>query len=234
MDTRNRLEKEGFTIVEQLYGEAEMDHILARISSFNLAKKFGIRHFLKTYPALTPLIFNEKLVTLVQDLAPGAQLIKSIYFDKPPQANWFVGWHQDLTINLRKKQEHSGFEHWRILPDRIVVQPPLNLLENIFTIRIHLDDCTSKNGALRVVKYSHLEGSIDFTTDWKKADSEEQSCEVMRGGALLMKPLVAHASRRTENQLNRRVLHLEFSDILLPAGMEWQEGLDLSPFTNSN
>ena len=42
-----------------------------------------------------------------------------------------------------------------------------------------------------------------------------------------MKPLLLHSSRRTENQKNRRVIHIEFTDKQLPAGLKWKEMIEI-------
>jgi len=139
-----------------------------------------------------------------------------------------VNWHQDLTINLKAKKEIKGYKNWRLKNNRITVQPNIEQLENIFTIRIHLDDCKKENGALRVIEASHKKGIIPIS-DWiKNKNGIEKICEVNKGGILLMKPLILHSSRRTENNLNRRVIHIEFTDQKLPNGLEWKEGIDIS------
>jgi len=61
----------------------------------------------------------------------------------------------------------------------------------------------------------------------KNKDGTEKICEVKKGGVLIMKPLILHASKRTENQKNRRVIHVEFTDQELPNGLNWNEKIDL-------
>ena len=84
--------------------------------------------------------------------------MKSIYFDKPAGSNWFVSYHQDLTISVNAKIDLGGFGPWTVKQDQYAVQPPLQILENNFTIRIHLDDTDENNGALKVIPGSHLKG----------------------------------------------------------------------------
>lgn len=132
-----------------------------------------------------------------------------------------------MTINLKEKREALGFKNWRTTSERTVVQPTRAILENIFTIRIHLDDCKKENGALRVIEDSHKNGVITIK-DWiVQKEGIERICEVGKGGILIMKPLILHASKRTENQKNRRVIHIEFSDVKLPSELEWKEKIEL-------
>ena len=102
-----------------------------------------------------------------------------------------------------------------------------NILQNTITIRIHLDDTTSENGALRVIPTSHLKEIYrPETTDWKK--ETESSCEVNKGGVMLMKPLILHASSRTTNGKQRRVIHLEFCNQDLKSPLNWLEKLNIA------
>lgn len=224
------LTNDGFEIIEGIYAEKEIAAILQVLEEKQVVKQFGVRAFLKSNPELNSLVFNENLLKIISNISKKAQLIKSIYFDKPPNANWIVNWHQDLTINVNQKIVTERFKNWRVLKERTVVQPSLTMLENIFTIRIHLDDCTKENGALRVIKNSHQQGVIEVKNGIDHLKNQEVICEVRKGGILLMKPLILHFSKRTENNFNRRVIHLEFCDMELPEGLCWAENLNLNSF----
>lgn len=219
------ISKDGYKIVDNIYSKSEIGEILKYLENSNVDRLFGVREFLKSHSSLRSLIFTENLMKEIGKLSRTSKVVKSLYFDKPPQANWIVNWHQDLTINVRKKIPLLGYENWRELKERTVVQPPIKILENIFTIRIHLDDCTEKNGALRVIKSSHREGVIDVRNGIREKIKEEIVCEVGRGGILIMKPLILHSSKRTENNRNRRIIHIEFCDLELPMGLNWNESL---------
>jgi len=203
-----------------------VNKILSVLNEKTIENKFGVRELLLDNPEVIDLVFTKRLLEVVLSIAPNCKRsIKSIYFDKPPNANWIVNWHQDLTINLKSKIATPNFKNWRVNSERTIVQPSLEVLKSIFTIRIHLDDCNSENGALRVIEGSHKRNVIEIK-DWMEEDRREETiCEVEKGGILLMNPLILHASRRTENQKNRRVIHIEFSDQELPNGLQWKEAI---------
>ena len=227
----NALKDLGYEIVEDIYTAAEVEEILALIDAAELENSFGVREFLKNNPEMIDKVFNENLRKVLHRLSPDCnKSIKSIYFDKPPSANWVVNWHQDLTINLRSKKSTDGIKNWRVTNDRTVVQPDRKLLEKIFTIRIHLDDCNKDNGALRVIEKSHKNGVVEIKEWVRSKEGKERVCEVKKGGILVMRPLLLHSSRRTENQKNRRIIHIEFTDAELPNGLEWKEKIEFSPF----
>jgi Phytanoyl-CoA dioxygenase (PhyH) len=234
MTHQNQLSENGFSIVENIYSEKEIEAILNVIDTeskdnwrFRKNKDlFAIRCFLKEIPTLNALIFNENLRQMLHNLNPKYRAVKSIYFDKPPRNNWNVNWHQDLTISVSNKdkiaQNTEGYKNWLPKDDYYSVQPPTDILEDIVTIRIHLDDCNVQNGALRVLPKSHSHVQ-DFALLDNDFDKEEVICEVKKGGILMMKPLIFHSSKRTENAASRRVIHIEFSSKELPNSLIWHE-----------
>jgi ectoine hydroxylase-related dioxygenase (phytanoyl-CoA dioxygenase family) len=226
-----KIANDGFTVVNDIYTDAEVNNILKAIESADKTGPlfrqtddlFAIRQFLKAIPSVSSLIFTDKLnLCLKQLFGDGYFAVKSIYFDKPALSNWFVARHQDLTISVDKKTEIDGYGPWTVKHNQFAVQPPLTILEDNFTIRIHLDDTDEGNGALKVIPGSHLDGVVrPETIDHEKVASV--SCDVTAGGMMIMKPLLMHASGRTSNNKKRRVLHIEFSRAELPVGINWAE-----------
>ena len=232
---KNELSENGFVIIPEVYTSAEINSILGIISksehnspTFRKTKDlFAIRQFLKEVPEAVPVIVNENLKNIIREFFGSSYfIVKSIYFDKPGASNWFVAYHQDLTISVDKKTDIEGFGPWTVKQDQFAVQPPVDILENNFTIRIHLDDTNELNGALKVIPGSHLKKIYrPETIDWSK-ETENSYC-VRKGGIMIMKPLLLHASDRTINNSNRRVVHIELSDAKLPPDIQWSEKLEV-------
>jgi len=225
--------EEGFAIVEDVYSAEEIQRILSIIDSANTnnptflktSNLFAIRQLFKEIPELKILLVNNKLKEIVRELfGENFFIVKSIYFDKPEESNWFVSYHQDLTISVDKKIEIPGFGPWTAKYNQFAVQPPLDILKDIYTIRIHLDDTNEENGALKVVPKSHLKNIYRASTiDWTL--EAEKICEVPKGGLMIMKPLLLHGSNKTTNNSKRRVVHIEFSNQELPSEIQWAEKL---------
>jgi ectoine hydroxylase-related dioxygenase (phytanoyl-CoA dioxygenase family) len=228
---RINLTENGFTTIDNIYSDQEIEHILLAIDNtddnkdtFRKSKDiFAIRQFLKEVPETINLIFNDNLQYVIrQILGENYFVVKSIYFDKPENSNWFVSYHQDLTISVDKKVELENFGPWTTKQNQFAVQPPIEILENIFTIRIHLDETDECNGALRVIPKSHLKNIYrPEKIDWN--NETEITCEVRKGGIMIMKPLLLHSSSRTTNNKKRRVIHIEFSNQELPKELKWAE-----------
>ncbi|MGB1031883.1 MAG: phytanoyl-CoA dioxygenase, partial [Flavobacteriales bacterium] len=87
---------------------------------------FAIRQVLIELPELKQLILNKKLKSLISELRGESQLFisKAIYFDKPENSNWFVPFHQDLTIHVTERTDTEGFKNWTNKRGQIGVQPP--------------------------------------------------------------------------------------------------------------
>jgi len=222
---------DGFFVVEDIFTKSETENLLFCISKADTSKPtfrktkdlFAIRQFFKEVPESVNLVFNDKLKSIISKIfGDSFFVVKSIYFDKPGESNWFVAYHQDLTISVDKKIETKGFGPWTPKQDQFAVQPPLHILEDNFTVRIHLDDTTAENGALKIIPRSHRKGIYRAETiDW--ATETEHICHVKKGGVMFMKPLLLHSSGRTLNNNKRRVIHIEFSRSILPENLQWAE-----------
>jgi ectoine hydroxylase-related dioxygenase (phytanoyl-CoA dioxygenase family) len=234
MNYSKEINSEGFAIIEAIYSDSEVEKIISEIEKVTQAKTdnatfrksddlFAIRQFHKEIPETLPHVFNNNLLEFIKtNFGENYFITKSIYFDKPEKSNWFVSYHQDLTISVNKKVEVENFENWTVKQNQFAVQPPKEILENNFTIRIHLDRTTKDNGALKVLNASHKKG-ISRVENIKLNEEIETICEVEKGGIMIMKPLLFHASNKTTNNERRRVIHIEFSNQILPNELEWSE-----------
>jgi ectoine hydroxylase-related dioxygenase (phytanoyl-CoA dioxygenase family) len=148
---------------------------------------------------------------------------KRDFFNKTRSSNWKVVWHQDLTIAVRERRDVDGFGPWTMKAGVLHVQPSAEVMGSILSIRLHLDDSGLDNGPLRVIAGSHREGRLSAKQigGWEKENSV--TCTVPKGGALVMRPLVLHASSACAIPKSRRVIHLEFATAELPHGLEWQD-----------
>ncbi|TDQ11402.1 phytanoyl-CoA dioxygenase family protein [Pedobacter metabolipauper] len=233
---QEQLEFDGYTIIENVFSEAQIHKMLLIIDRADTSRKtfrksadlFAIRQFLKEVPEINELIFNDDFKNLIQQLfGKGQFVVKSIYFDKPGQSNWFVSYHQDLTISVDQKVDLENYNFWTVKQDQFAVQPPLEILKQIYTVRIHLDDTDENNGALKVIKGSHLK-NIYRPEDIDWANEQERTCNVPQGGIMIMKPLLLHSSSRTVNNKKRRVIHIEFCNQELPQEINWAERMEFA------
>jgi ectoine hydroxylase-related dioxygenase (phytanoyl-CoA dioxygenase family) len=182
----------------------------------------GLRHLLDI-PSVRALARSAPVRTVAEAvLGPDCFAVRGILFDKTPDANWKVIWHQDLTIAVRERRDMPGFGPWTVKDGVPHVQPTVDILERMLAVRVHLDDCGMKNGPVRVIPGSHRSGRLSGEAiDAWKARGPMMDCVVDRGGILAFRPLILHASSHATAPAHRRVVHLEFAVGPLPGGLTW-------------
>jgi ectoine hydroxylase-related dioxygenase (phytanoyl-CoA dioxygenase family) len=230
-DWFTQLELDGFAVVGALLESAAITKLISSIEraihrgtgEAELKAVHALRQLHQTVPDIRQLADSDRVRSLVETvLGPSAILVRSLFFDKTTDANWKVAWHQDLTIAVRERSETPGFGPWSIKDGVPHVQPPVPILNRMFTVRIHLDDCGEDNGPLRVLPRSHRFGRLDAgaVQRWRRGHPAT-SCCVSAGGVVLMRPLLLHASTTSSRPAHRRVIHLEFAAEALPGGLQW-------------
>lgn len=177
-------------------------------------------------PAVRAAAESRAVRALVEPLlGASARPVRGIFFDKTPGANWKVAWHQDLSIAVRRRAEDApGYGPWSAKAGVVHVQPPRAVLEQMLTVRLHLDDCDDANGPLKVIPGSHAHGVLAPAALERLVDAGSvTACVVRAGGAVVMRPLILHASSPATSPRHRRVVHLEFAAGERPGGVEWAE-----------
>jgi len=202
---------------------AAIERIDREASLTNRGGIFAVRNLFDVSAEVRELTDSRPIRSLVESiLGVGCMPVRGILFDKVPDANWKVPWHQDVTIAVREKVEIPGFRQWSTKAGVLHVQPPVSVLEGMISVRIHLDLCSESNGALRVIPASHRVGRIpEDKIGEMRAMTTERVCAVGKGGVLLMRPLLLHASAPSAAPEHRRVIHIDFASISLPQGLEW-------------
>lgn len=137
---------------------------------------------------------------------------KATLFDKSPDANWLITWHQDTALPLREKRDTPGWGPWSTKEGITYAHAPAGALERVVALRLHLDNSDMENGPLRVIPGSHRQGVLsDEQVESIVDKSEPVTCLSERCGVIVMRPLIIHASSKSQSDKPRRVLHLEYA-----------------------
>lgn len=233
MIDRDRIASEGFAIVPQVIGGEVVERLIRAVEALGEREEvrrrggtYGVRNLLEVMPEAAELACTPELRRLVTPLlGDDAFAVRGTLFDKNPDANWSLFWHQDSIVTVREPGDVPGFSKWAQKAGIWHVEPPFSVFERMLTLRVHLDDCHLENGPLRVLPGSHRHGWVDADLDEWKQNIQEVVCPVPAGGVLVMSPLILHASSASQTPSHRRVLHIEYAVDPLPGGLKWHTQL---------
>ena len=242
----------GFLVLRGVYSAGECGGIIGELTACLDARRndaatlqrqngaiFGARNLLEAFPSARGLWRRQPLLDLLFSvLGSHCGLVRALYFDKPPQSTWSLPWHQDRTIavvdntlcssRFKSPTKKAGVPH---------IEAPEEVLEQMLTLRIHLDDVTDENGPLVVLPGSHC--GAGFQPAQMNLSGGRSSGQVENlphvayaagGDVLAMRPLLYHCSGSStpDTIRHRRILHLEFAaSAELPDGFRWQSFLSV-------
>ncbi|HVH69862.1 MAG TPA: phytanoyl-CoA dioxygenase family protein [Candidatus Dormibacteraeota bacterium] len=219
IDLARMVEETGFVVVPRCLDEEMVQRLCACLS----AATYATRNLL-TVPIVRELATSPSVRALAETvLGKKCFAVKATFFNKTQEANWKVVWHQDLTIAVRERLDVDGFGPWTTKGGVWHVQPSAEVMSGILAIRLHLDESGLDNGPLRVIPGSHRNGRLSAEQVRQRKEEPAVTCTVPKGGALLMRPLLLHASSECAVVKSRRVIHLEFAAAELPLGLHWHD-----------
>lgn len=219
------IEKQGFAIVPEVLSRSEIVRLDERFSRDRLPRsRAGMRHALR-HPAVFAAARDRRLQAIAQQiLGSNAFPFRATLFDKSAVSNWLVVWHQDTALPLRERRELPEWGPWSVKDGVIYAHAPARALSGVVALRLHLDDSTPENGPLRILPRTHTMGVLsDEAIHGLSTRATAVDCLVPRGGILVMRPLIVHASSKSRSTKRRRVLHIEYASSLSVA-----DGLELA------
>ena len=108
----SQIETDGYAIQDDILSGSQVDELIETLekqqegeSLLRLGRTFAVRNLLQL-PEIGKLAESESVSELARAvLGDTAFPVRGILFDKIPEANWKVPWHQDVTIAVREKEE---------------------------------------------------------------------------------------------------------------------------------
>ena len=184
---------------------------------------YGERDLLRRFPLVSA--WAEAVRPLaVKALSSSAAVISALWFDKAPETNWRVPWHQDVQAPVAPFTA-DGWGPWTDKGGVPHVQLPQPWCSRRIAMRLHLDHCTAESGPLEIIPGSHQMGVLSpGGIEAAVAQSSVQSILCAAGDVVLMHPLLLHRSFPARQPLHRRVIHFEWCDVPLPFGESWLDG----------
>ncbi len=203
----------GFTVIPNVIPPSGLSDVLLAIREMRTdGARAGLRNMLQCPPA-SRLARDPRLMEIaVRILGADAFPFRATLFDKSPEVNWLVAWHQDRALPIQRRQDKAGWGPWSTKEGVLYAQAPANALEQVVALRLHFDDCLEANGPLRVLPATHRLGVLTGEAiDELASHVSPVECHVETGGVLVMSPLLLHASSKSKASGSRRVLHIEYA-----------------------
>jgi len=225
MDVSQEISDAGFALVPQVLTDIECERFAAEVSRSSSASG-GTRSLLQNEWCRLLASQLRQHAFLKPLLQPSYVAVQCTYFEKSSSRNWLVPVHQDLSIPVAKRVEHSSLSGWSEKEGALFVQAPVGILQQLLAVRVHLDGCAENDGPLRVVPGSHALGRVGpEAAVAARLSSPEFVCFAPRGSVLAMRPLLLHSSSKATGTSLRRVLHFLFGPRDLPLGLRWQDAV---------
>ncbi len=213
MGFRNDIERTGYAVVPGIFTKEVLDDLLQRINKLAPRRsRAGLRHAM-SLPPVGDLARHPQMIDLAREVL-GAHTFpfRATLFDKSPAANWLVVWHQDTALPLRERSEVAGWGPWSVKEGIAYAYVSAAALSQVLALRVSLDDSLSENGPLRILPETHTLGVLsDDSIHELAARIAPVDCVVPKGGIVAMRPLVVHASSKSQTEIPRRVLHIEYA-----------------------
>ncbi len=212
----------GFVLVQQVLDAAGVTRLMTELPDAG-SLSGGTRCLLDT-PWCAALAEQLRAHPLLQALIDRQSVaVQCTYFEKSSHRNWLVPMHQDRSIPVAQKVGGAGLTGWSEKEGQLFVHAPLPLLQRLVAVRLHLDDCRAEDGPLRVVPGSHQQGLLaDADIAPLRQARGEWICEAAAGDALVLSPLLLHASSKASGKGRRRLLHFVFGPRQPGYGLAWR------------
>jgi hypothetical protein len=220
--TAERLAADGVTVARLVLSQDAVASLRAPFDA-NVGQAPGARAF-QLAPDIHAVIAEQGLLGMLAASLAGRSMrpVRILLFDKTPESNWGVPWHQDRTIAVKERHDLDGYGPWTNKNGIVHVEPPVSVLEDMLTLRLFLDDCELDNGPLEVACGSHRHGRVPAAEVKKLVEQSDIFVATGgRGDVLAMKLLAIHRSQRATLPSHRRVLHVDYASLALPPPLEW-------------
>jgi ectoine hydroxylase-related dioxygenase (phytanoyl-CoA dioxygenase family) len=197
-----RLTRNGFAIFPTVLSRADLQPLIVELVDVPLQRtRAGARHILGL-PSVSRLANDPRLVHLASEWLGGAAIpFKATLFDKRPEANWLVAWHQDTALPMVELRETVNWGPWSEKAGVLYAHAPAHVLDRVVALRVHLDDSTADNGPLRVLPGTHTLGVLtDAQIHEISLRVQHVTCATTAGGVVVIRPLIIHASPKLNDQ----------------------------------
>jgi hypothetical protein len=108
MEWATEVERDGYGLVHDVCDADQIGAILSGLENLNIARsRAGIRHVM-SQSAVTNVARSVQMLTIATSVVgPTAVPFRATLFDKSPESNWLVAWHQDTALPLQETRSRG-------------------------------------------------------------------------------------------------------------------------------
>lgn len=137
-------------------------------------------------------------------LPADARAVQCTYFEKTADRNWLVAPHQDLSVPVAQQVAAPGWQGWSAKEGHWFVQPPATWLAHMVAVLCTwttVDPATGRCARCR----ARTRKAASRPPAWPplRQQGTETVCTAPAGAALLMRPLLVHASSKSTGTSHR-------------------------------
>src|SRR5882762_8822458 len=151
---KDAIEQHGYFVFSPRFSPQELRPLQDAFGGIKRSRA-GIRHALRI-EAVASIAPDPRLFEIAKEVLGGAVVpYHATLFEKSPDANWLVVWHQDTALPLRERKDVTGWGPWSVKEGITYAHAPASALSKVLALRLHLDDSTRANGPLRLLPSTH-------------------------------------------------------------------------------
>lgn len=131
----------GYALHEAVLSAPDIHALIGRIAAHSIPRsRAGARHILGC-PPIGAVARDARLLAIASAwLKAPARPFKATLFDKNPDSNWLVAWHQDTALPMASPAAKVGWGPWSLKEGIHYAHAPAAVLERVIALRLHLDD----------------------------------------------------------------------------------------------
>jgi hypothetical protein len=132
-----KIAEDGFAILPDIFSSADIDNLIHGLVEFPLTRsRAGIRHAMH-HPDVSEFAHDPLLCDMASSIFnQKAVPYRATLFDKSPDSNWLVVWHQDTALPRRERKEQTGWGPWSVKEGISYAHAPASALSEILALRL--------------------------------------------------------------------------------------------------
>jgi hypothetical protein len=115
LDWHATVQHDGYRLVPGVFAEGEVLSLLKKLDGENLKRtRAGVRHAMRS-DTVALIAQDARMLEIAKEILVDAAIaFRATLFEKLPESNWLVAWHQDTALPLRERRDVAGWGPWSV------------------------------------------------------------------------------------------------------------------------